>query len=167
MIVRVTLNGEHIDYCSVLARRRQESAERNNRRGGNSGPTTGKVALDYHILGVRGECAAYLWLKPIKWHTFYESDVSGRADLGDFIDVKTIKHSGMRLIIQPNSPDEWAYLLVNAGHHPEYAIEGWLWGREAKVERFFRDPVGGRGAFFVPAHELHPPATLKDVIANG
>ena len=161
--VTVTLTEEQITYCVKIARRRQESAERHARPGGNGGPVCGSAALDIHKMGVFGECAAYLWLKPIQWHRFQESGLSTLPDLADFIDVKTRKFSWHQLIVQKADPDEWAYLLVNSERHPDYEIVGWLWGHEAKARGTLRDPVGGREAFFVPERALRDPLLLKEL----
>lgn len=161
--VIVTLDDEHIAYCDELALKRQESADRHDRRGGNGGATMGPEALDMNIKGARGECAAYLWFRPIKWHTYREGSLDDLPDLGDFIDVKTVVHRTPLLIIQPNAPDDWAYILVNGLNHPHYRLEGWMWGYEAKVEKYKWDPLGGRPAYFVPARDLHHPDSLGDL----
>lgn len=163
MTVTVTLKEKHLAYCDDLARRRQESADRHCRRGGNNAETRGPEALDMNVKGARGECAAYLWLSPIKWHTFRDEGLSDLPDLGDFIDVKTVIHRTPLLIVQPTAPEGWAYLLVNGQRHPEYTLEGWLWGHEVKDPEYMWDPRGGRGAFFVPAAHLRHPSSLRDL----
>lgn len=162
--VIVTLEAKHIAYADEVARKRHENAKRYAIKGGNGGPeaTTGGAALAIDLLGARGECAGYLWLSPIKWHVACRGyEFLDLPDLGDFIDAKTVGNSRHRLIVKQNEPDGWAYLLVNGERHPEYAIEGWLWGHEAKQPEYLRDPVGGRAAFFVPVSALRHPDSLK------
>lgn len=154
--VIITLEQVHLDFADELGRTRQARVERHKMRGSNGAPDWGPKALERHIFGARGECAAFLWLRPIKWR-----DRAGLPDFDDFIDVKTVHRTGWRVIVGRDSPDEWAYLLISAEHHPRYIIEGWIWGREAKQDRFWDDPVGGRAAFFVPNRELRDPAELK------
>lgn len=160
MPVTVTLEDDHLAYCDDLARRRQESADRHGRRGGNGAITRGHAALDMNVKGARGECAAYLWFNPIKWHTYRDDSLADLPDLGDFIDVKTVIHPRPLLIVQPTAPDHWAYVLVNGRTHPHYTLEGWLWGHEIKTTRYLWDPLGGRAAYFAPAADLRPPITL-------
>ena len=160
--ITIILTEQHLAYCEKLALARYQSAVRNARHGTNGAPDSGPVAEKIHRQGVFGECAAYLWLSPIKWHTYQEHGLTNLPDLADFIDVKTVGNSRHRLIVQKECPDAWAYLLVNAENHPRYAIEGWLWGYEAKVPKYLTDPVGGREAYFVPTRDLRPPEKLKE-----
>lgn len=166
MTVRVSLSQVHIDYSDDIARKRHENAKANNIKGGNGGPEAkdGDAALEIDILGARGECAAYLWLKPIEWHRYHKgADFTGLPDLGALVDVKTVDRAGKCLLLQPNAHADWIYLLVNAARHPEYEICGWMWGSEAKRDRFLRT-VGGRTGYFVPASELRSPASLKELL---
>jgi len=158
--ITVTLEREHLEYCDEIARKRQESADRHDRRGGNGAITRGGAALDMNVKGARGECAAYLWFSPIRWHTYRDDSLADLPDLGDFIDVKTVIHPRPLLIVQPTAPDHWAYLLVNGRRHPDYVLEGWLWGHEVKTPKYLWDPLGGRAAYFVPAADLRPPISL-------
>lgn len=166
MRVYVTLTDEQVADCDDIGRKRQDSAERNHRLGGNGGPVTGPRALAIGIMGARGEGAAYHWLglRLDQWHRFSEIVVHGQPDLLDFIDVKTVERAGLRMIVQPDAPGDLAYLLVNAARHPVYEIQGWLWGWQAKIKRYWDDPVGGRAAYFVPVRDLYPPAHLKRIV---
>lgn len=164
MTVIVTLRNEHLSYCDDLAWRRQDSADQNQRTGGNGGASKGLGALDMNIKGTRGECAAYLWMRPIRWHAYCDQGLTDLPDLGTFIDVKTVVHRTPLLIVQPTAPDGWAYLLVNGLDHPRYKLEGWLWGHEVKDERYLWDPLGGRAAYFVPAADLRHPIELKEIV---
>lgn len=75
----------------------------------------------------------------------------GCPDLDDFIDVKGRPEHWHDLIVQPDDPDDWAYLLVRAHEHPKYHIVGWCWGREGKTVRI-TDPRGLGGGLPGPAH---------------
>ena len=171
MKISVTLDDRHIAYCDRLAMLRQESADRCNRRGGNGGATMGREALDMNIKGARGECAAYLWLsqwfESVKWHTYRDGNLDDMPDLDDFIDVKTVVHDRPLLIVQPTAPRKWAYLLVNGLRHPNYAIEGWMWGDEVRDPKYIWDPRGGRGAFFVPARDLRHPDGIRTYMSGS
>lgn len=162
--VIVTLEDHHIAFCDDVALKRQRCADRYGRQGGNGGATRGAEALEMNIKGARGECAAYNWLKPIKWHTYSESSLNDLPDLGDFVDVKTVIHEKPLLIVQPDAPIEWVYLLVNGLRHPHYVLEGWMWGHEVRQEKYKWDPRGGREAYFVPARDLHHPSLLREII---
>lgn len=154
---------DHLRFSDRLAARRQQAATTRNRPPHNGAPTDPDRALAYHRLGARTECAGYLYLKPVHWNTYVEH-VHGVADLEDWIDVKGCLRSHHSLIVQRDDPEDWAYLLVCASRHPIYEAVGWCWGREAKVEIFRSDPVGGRAAFFVPrdAPIIKPPHLLYD-----
>lgn len=161
----MTLGEEHLVYCDRIARQRHENAKLHSIKGNNGGPdaSSGGPALAIDILGVRGECAAYLWLKPIKWHRYHEGlDFAGLPDLGNLVDVKTVGQPGRCLLLQPNAEIEWIY-LVSGANHPEYEMQGWLWGDEAKRERYWRT-IKGRSGYFVPVSALRPAPTLKEFL---
>lgn len=163
--VWLDLKPEHIEFSDNLAMRRHVAAFKNNRPGKNGAPTTGVAAEAFNIMGARCECAAYLWAKPVKWHSFGES-VRDLPDLDYFIDVKGVAQTRHSLIVQRHDSAEWAYLLVSSQEHPRYHLIGWMWGREAQQQKYWTDPVGGRAAYFVKPDDpaLRSPGLLFDVL---
>ena len=166
--MEILLSPEDIALADAVAHKRQAAAEAKGRISGNGGATRGSVALRNHIFGARCELAGKKYLDPIKWNDFSEIVNNDLPDLGDFIDVKGITQRHHRLVVQKKDRNDWAYLLVSSQHHPWYLGFGWLWGHEAKDERFWDDPVGGRAAFFVNTKlkPLRPPSELLAIVRS-
>lgn len=81
------------------------------------------------------------------------------GDVGRF-EVRATAHQSGRLIVHPDDPADRAYVLT-IGYDGTWRVAGWLYGHEAQSERYWSDPTGkGRPAFFVPAGDLHPMASL-------
>lgn len=162
-MIEIELRALHIEFAETLARRRQSAAIKRMRPARNGAPFDGSDALQYHRLGCFGEAAAKVFLNPVTWNAF-AADVSDLPDLDDFIDVKTCRKASYRLIVQQDSPPNWASLLVCSERHPIYTMVGWAWGHEAKKPEHWCDPNGDGYAFFVPQRLLHPPEELIDVL---
>tara|TARA_A100000172_G_scaffold80712_1_gene71059 strand:- start:1452 stop:1898 length:447 start_codon:yes stop_codon:yes gene_type:complete len=74
-------------------------------------------------------------------------------DVGD-VDCRATSHKNGSLIVHPyDADDRLFYLLV--GMHGQYEIKGWIKGADAKQDKWWKDPVGGRPAYFVPQEELN------------
>jgi hypothetical protein len=66
----------------------------------------------------------------------------------------TSRHDN-KLIVHPDSDDNCEFWLVTGGKG-DYYIEGWCYGFEAKLPKYWSDPGGyGRPAYFVPKSCLH------------
>ena len=105
-----------------------------------------------HIEGCLGERALAKFLG-IPWTG---KGVFRAPDVGD-MDVRTTSSTSNRLILHQNDPDDRIFWLV-AGLNGNYLIQGWVYGREGKINEFWCDPSGkNRPAFFVPANDLHRP----------
>lgn len=77
------------------------------------------------------------------------------ADVGEY-DCRTSSRDNGDLILHPNDPDNRIFWLVT-GRNGEYVIQGWIKASEGKNQKYWRDPAGGRPAFFVPQSVLNPP----------
>lgn len=130
IIIRPPAHG--IDYADgVGCVRRGKAMMRGALHTNNWRPNFDK-ALWKNRQSARCELAAKLWLDPIEWNETDEDGI-GKADLGGFIDVKGVEEAHHRLLVQLDAKDDFAYLLVDSWRHPDYAIVGWLWGRECKT----------------------------------
>lgn len=115
-----------------------------------------------HIDGALGECAAAKWMGRY-WHGRLGS--LGLADVGSY-EVRTAAKPGHALILHESDQDDRAFILVT-GLNGRYAIRGWILGRDGKRPEFWKDPAGGRGAFFVPQSALADPLTLPNHTKGG
>jgi hypothetical protein len=161
--VRVRLEPLHINFADHVAGRRYTTARELGREFDPTQPTDYESAIGRDILGARCEAAAKLFLNPVRWNLPYKR-ITGIPDFDDFIDAKGIRKDRHKLLVKPDDDPEWAYLCVNATHHPTYWILGWKWGYEAKRTEFSDDPVGGYRAFFVPQDELRSPVSLLPIL---
>ena len=163
MIAFVTLTPDIIEYADNIAALRQGTAFFKNRVNANGLTGSFDQFLAINRLGARCEAAGKIYLNPIRWHAFAEQ-IKGLPDLGDFIDVKGRSRASYDLPVQKDDEDDFAFLLITAESHPVYAIHGWAWGREAKDDRFWDDPKGGRPAYFMDQELLRPPEELHALV---
>lgn len=155
----IKLTPEITEYADNVAALRQGQAFMKSRKNMNGLSGDFDKMLAIHRLGARCEAAAKLFLNPIKWNALSDK-ITGLADLGGVVDVKGRTKSWYELVVQKNDEDHFAFLLVTAEYHPNYNIVGWMWGREAKDQKFWREHVAGRAAYFVPHNNLSPPEEL-------
>tara|TARA_E500000318_G_scaffold3404_1_gene3839 strand:+ start:4581 stop:5060 length:480 start_codon:yes stop_codon:yes gene_type:complete len=104
-----------------------------------------------HIEGCLGEMALAKHLK-LYW--------SGKGkfrdlDVGDF-DVRTSQRDWGDLILHDKDDDEKIFWSV-AGKNGKYRINGWIKAKDGKKKEFWKDPAGGRPAYFVPRTALKSP----------
>jgi len=91
-----------------------------------------------------------------------------KADIGESIEVRSVKDTQRQLLVRPNDPVEGRiYVLVvdlwRMGTTPNYVIRGWLPGEECKQDKYEtnfgrkdRPPCYG-----IPAQDLNPIKKLK------
>ena len=81
------------------------------------------------------------------------------GDVGEF-EVRWSSKPTAPLRVYPNDHADRPYVLVT-GDYPTYQIMGWIWGHEAKVDRWWREGTNGwRGCFAVPQDALYDPTWL-------
>lgn len=124
-------------------------AERCDRYGFNGD------AWAVHIEGACGEMAVAKLLNRYWCGNLGDLDA---ADVGK-LQVRTRSKHSYELILHPADADEDAWILVT-GIAPEYRVHGWVTGVEGKKEEYWKDPAGGRPAFFVPQDALRPMGEL-------
>jgi hypothetical protein len=122
-------------------------------RKGRNGEA-GQHDWQLHIEGALGEQALAKWIG-----TFWSGEVGNlsAADIGAKIEARTTSRLDGSLILHEWDRDD-AFFFLLTGQHGTYRIAGWIEGRAGKQAAFWRDPVGGRAAYFVPQAALHPPA---------
>jgi hypothetical protein len=78
----------------------------------------------------------------------------GSRDVGGLIEVRSCRESQHKLIVHPDDTDDAPFVLVYPDP-PVMTLLGWMRGRDAKADRYWSDPAGGRPAFFVKQDDLH------------
>ena len=87
-------------------------------------------------------------------HTFKQ------ADIGTDIQVRwTNRH--YNLIVRPADDDTQKYVFVTGDLDLGYYVHGWLYGMDAKVPMFYKNPQGRGDAWFVPKTFLNDINTIE------
>jgi hypothetical protein len=107
--------------------------------------------------GACGEFALAKWLN-VPWSGNL-GDL-GAADVGP-LQVRTRSSHDYDLPLYKASRDDDIYVLVT-GVAPYFLIRGWTYARDGKVQSNWKDPKGGRPAYFVEAQDLRSPYDLVD-----
>lgn len=143
-----------------IGTKREMSARRNGRKQVNGADFSSDQSLRIHRRAACGELAVKIWLNcPDEEWNAYEDNVSGRADLAGFIDVKCPLDDRKNLIVPANRlHSSWAYVLVLADKRPFFRIRGWAWGREIVTVKELRR---GRPAYIILQKDLRHPDELK------
>ena len=120
-----------------------------DKHGAERGP-----GWQYNIEGALGEMALAKFLG-----TYWAGTGVYRApDVGDQ-DVRTASMDGGCLILHPADPDDRVFWLLT-GQRGIYTVCGCIRGADGKKQEYWRDPAGGRPAFFVPQSALEFPARM-------
>ncbi len=107
-----------------------------------------------HIEGAMGE---YAFARGA--NTFWSGAFNFRGDDVGRHQVRTRSKDWYDLMLFPTDADDRAFVLLT-GVNGQYEIRGWILGKDGKLEKWWKDPAGGRPAFFVPQTELRPLAEL-------
>lgn len=100
------------------------------------------------IEGAMGECALAKHLDH-----FWSKGLPGDTDVGPH-DVRQTHHANGKLIVHPSDDDNRRFYLVT-GLLGKYNIHGYMYGRQAKQQKYWSDPQGtNRFAYFVPQLDL-------------
>ena len=100
--------------------------------------------------------------REVAGHLFKAPSATSTYDVGT-LQVRTALTRNRLFDCAPRHKDERAFVLA-VGTAPRFRIAGWMWGRDAKQQEFWKDPAGGRPAFFVPQDRLAPIAELRFIL---
>jgi hypothetical protein len=87
---------------------------------------------------------------------YWDGNIGNRAaaDVGPYQVRHTDRANGC-LLLHPPDKDGDIFILVT-GENGTYNLSGWIYARDGKTLEYWKDPVGGRPAFFVPQKALNP-----------
>jgi len=96
-----------------------------------------------------------------KCPTLFRTDLpEGLPDMRPDVNVRWAEKRWHRLRVDKKDKPDMKYLLVT-GVEPTFYIMGWLYGHEAKQEKYWETPPKvKKAAYFVPVSDLRPPNTL-------
>ena len=107
------------------------------------------MAWQRHIEGALSECALAKYLNVYWNHQHWEL-----PDVGE-VDVRCTNYHKPDLILHDKDIDDRKYYLLK-GINGTYKICGWLYGREGKLKKYWRELVPGRGEVYaIPEIDLH------------
>jgi hypothetical protein len=109
-----------------------------------------RAALWKNMLGALGEAAAAKALD--RYWGCGDTRLDYGGDVGPY-HVRTRALLSYDLTVYPSDPDDAAIFLIVPLAAPRFRVQGWLYGREAKQERYWQAP-NGRWAYFVPVADL-------------
>lgn len=167
----ILLDRQQTDLADNIAVRRRACAITQNKtlqRGLDALSAMDRLMLE--VLGARAELAAHL-LFGVEWRSAFSATVVRNGDINGFIEVKGVGRPKDRLLIKEEKarPDH-AYLLLDGTLHPSWYPIGWIWGREAMLEKF-RGNFGGAqpDCFIIPRTipPLHPVRELFAVMRSA
>ena len=150
---------EEKEQVRIEAQRRQDYNQSRGIRGRNNARSWGKRALAMHKWGAAGEMAVagYLGLKD---YLYLETQaIKGSYDLPYKIDVKTSKRHRASMPVQKWDALDKIYWHVTI-ESQECRIHGWLERKYCVVQEYWKDPIGGRPAYFVPKEALNMPKSF-------
>lgn len=146
------------------ADRRQSVNEKQGLKGRNNAPAYGDVARRLHTLGAAGEMAVASFLG-LEGHVFQETMARrGSCDLPPNIDVKTRARHYYDLIVQLDEEQDKTLVLVTIENR-ETRIHGWINSADAMQEKWRKECVKNRPAYFVPQSALRPLPLLQQCLS--
>lgn len=150
MIVELSKSEMHV-ALQVAKFRNQISIKKNRQPFNGVSAKSEEDELQPHLIGVPSEMAV---AKALNRYWAPEFVDLLEYDIQPDVQVRATKHQFGKLIIHKKDCDAHKFFLVVANEN-KFRIAGWLYGRDAKQEKFWSDPTGkNRWAFFVPQTEL-------------
>lgn len=140
----VTLTDEEIFLAMTHAVVRYTNRIRANSKTVNEQ----EPSLEAHAIGAVSELAVAKALNKFFPSGFRETDV------GEY-EVRATTRKDGSLIIRECDSSAKRYILAIVDL-PRVTIAGYIWGWDAKQEKYFRSPNGRPGAYFVPQSALKP-----------
>ena len=105
-------------------------------------------------IDIESSCAEMAVAKALGFYWDNSVGTYKEADIKPDIQVRQTEKEDGKLIVRPDDSDSDKYVLVT-GKWGKFKIHGWLYGEEAKIERFiFKGYNGMPDAWFVPQQEL-------------
>lgn len=117
-------------------------------------------ATDTWTLNIEGACGELAAAKAL--NLFWDGSVNtfSAPDLQPNIQVRTRSKSDFGLIVRKKDNDDEIFVLVT-GVSPTFVVHGWIYGKDAKQEKWIQTYGDRPAAYFVPQSALHPIGTLK------
>lgn len=110
-----------------------------------------------HIEGAAGEYALAKHFN-VSWNGSVNT-FRTQADVQQF-EIRTRSKHEYELLVRPNDPDDAAFILIT-GKAPDFRIQGWMLGKDAKQVHWKQTHGYRPPAYFVPHSALHDIEALR------
>ena len=168
--ISVELTSQEREMAKLIAKQRNDKAEL-----AGADPQKYGNRLDNLTLHYQGCCSEMAVAKGL--NCYWTGSVTSWHNDGDAggYQVRTARYEGGSLLVRPHEKyedDPWV-LAVNPVPFKakmdlsKWKIIGWLYGREARKDKWFKNPNGRGGAYFVPQTELHDIESLPKMMIDG
>lgn len=144
-----------VDAASKAVRRQAQ----NLTRGRKDAYGLKGAGWNEHLVGALGEAAVAMFYN-VHWSGAI-GDITAK-DVGR-IQVRTRSEAWHNLILHDRDPDDDYFILVHYDA-PKFHLLGWIKAIDGKKPEFWKDPAGGRPAFFIPQDALNTDMSLLDSI---
>ena len=151
--VTVTLDNSEYLHALIAGSLRRASARARGRQNYYGAQSADAEKLD--IVGSVGECVVAKHL-----NKFWAGAGAFRGGDVDGYQVRTTTHDAGHLVLNSNDDDGKKYILVCVNNGVG-KIRGWMYAREGKQRKYWRDMSGRGPAYYVPQSDLRPIATLQ------
>ena len=102
------------------------------------------------IDGALAECAFAKFMN-VYWQGC--GDING-DDVGEY-EVRSTRHENGMLLIHKSDKDDSKYYLLT-GCEGKYKVRGWMYGRDAKQDKYWKQVTERPPSFYIPQNELNP-----------
>ena len=146
----ITLTPSEILQGAMVGVMRQTKGIEKGRRHAHNSDQEATKDWQQHVEGALGEMALAKYLG-----VYWSNGFLGACDVAGS-DVRQTDRQNGCLLLHQRDEDSRPFFLVT-GKCGTYTIRGWLYAKDGKVDQYWKDPVGGRAAYFVPQSKLNPP----------
>ena len=149
MPIEISLTKEDMEWADRIATNRQDEAVKAGKR--DSHGFNGIDGLNKHKLGAAGELAVAKALGVI-WDATVNTYKA--PDLGECVQVRTRSKHDYDMLVRANDKDDEVFIHVT-GQPPNLIVHGWLYGKDAKQEKWKQNYGNRPSAYFIPTSELN------------
>lgn len=151
----IKLTKEEFLIGTMIGSYRNMRANKNNKKDAHGFEDDGWEA---HIEGACAEIAAYKLLG-VFWSPSIDKQKEPGGD-GGYYEVRRRSKQDYDHLIRTDDAAARIHIMV-VGEAPSFRVVGWIWGHEARQDRWWKNH-GNRGwAWFVPQGALHDMSELR------
>jgi hypothetical protein len=164
--VKLTLTWTELSFAMQTGVRARLDCIRRDARP-RYGAAEGEAGFELGMFSAPGEMAVAKYLN-LYWSG--ANGIYGAVDVGGErgVEVRTRSKHRYELPLHDDDEDSFAHVLVTCEDPRELWLVGWIYGRDGKLQKYWKDPAGGgvTAAYFIPHCDLRPIAELKEIIGG-